>query len=167
MNFFVLGLCRSRTAWLANFLTYNGNYCHHEGLNGCHTVNSYIDKLQIDGDSGTGLMLIDIEKHFPDSPKVIIERDIEDIIPWAHENYGDAGVKVLYDQKEKLDKINGLRIPFDDIDHRLEEIWVHLVGNGFDRQRADLLTKLNVQVNDIHDVDVDAARNLLNATSLQ
>ena len=43
-NFFVLGLPRSRTAWLANFLTYDGYFCFHEGIDGCRSIDDYKKK---------------------------------------------------------------------------------------------------------------------------
>ena len=54
-----------------------------------------------------------------------------------------------------------MRIHYDDIDDRLEDIWKHLIGDGFNQQRADMLCKLDIKVNDPHDIDQDAARALL------
>lgn len=155
-NFFVLGLPRSRTAWLANFLTYDNNFCFHEGLNGCRSIAEYKTKIGDHGDSGTGLALIDL----PVAPKIIIERDIEPIIEFVSSTYGYCDRKDIIRLKRRLDKVQGLRIAFNDIDDRLQDIWEYLIGDGFDQQRADMLKKLNIQVNDPFDIDIDAANEL-------
>lgn len=39
MNYFIVGLPRSRTAWLSVLLTGDGSFCFHEGLQHCESVN--------------------------------------------------------------------------------------------------------------------------------
>jgi len=159
MSFFVLGLPRSRTAWLANFLTYDGNFCYHEGLDGCHTIEEYYNKVDgVKGDSGTGLMLIDLPK---DSPKVIIENDVEKSITFAKEVYGIYDPKFFYFLKDKLDSVEGLRVNFEDINDSLEQIWTHLIGTPYDYERGELLRNMNIQTNNFYDYDFNAMRNLL------
>jgi hypothetical protein len=162
-NFFVLGLPRSRTAWLANFLTYDNHFCFHEAMNGCRSIDEYKEKLAYNGDSNTGMMLFNMNALFPDSPKVIIERDPKYAIDYCYKTYGSYDPQLIYVLKEGLDKIDGLRIRYDDIDNRLQEIWEYLIGDGYNKQRANLLKKLNIQVQDPHDIDIEAASKLLNA----
>jgi hypothetical protein len=161
-NFFVLGLPRSRTAWLANFLTYNDNFCHHEGINGCKTIKDYKEKIANDGDSGTAMMLFDMNNLFPDDPKLIIERDPKYAIDFCYRVYGNYDPKAIIGLRNKLDIVKGLRIHYDDINSKLQDIWEHLIGEGYDKQRAQMLIKLNVQVTDPFDIDIESAKALLN-----
>jgi len=160
MSFFVLGLARSRTAWLANFLTTGDHFCHHEGMNGCSSVEQYKKKIGNDGDSCTGLMLFDMNTLFPDSPMVIIERDPSVSIEFCYKTYGYYDPESMHYLKKQLDEVEGLRIEYDDINVRLPEIWGHLIGDGYDQRRADMLIKLNVQVENPFDIDHNAAREL-------
>ena len=166
MNFFVIGLPRSRTAWMANFLT-QGQHCFHEGLDGCISINEYKEKLGNDnGDASTGLMLFDMNSEFPDAPKLIIESDAEKAIEYGYKTYGIYDPQYIYSLQERMDLIDGLRIPFDDIDDRLEEIWGHLIGTPFDKQRADLLKKLKIEVKDPFGFDLGAMEKLCSTINL-
>lgn len=162
MNFFVIGLPRSRTAWLANFLTHQGNFCYHEGMNGCPTIQDYKNKLgKAKGDSSTGLMLLDMNKEFPKAPKVIIDSDVEASIEFAKEVYNVDNPEYFYGLQEKLNEIEGLHIKFEDINDRLEDIWKHLIGTGYDADRAELLKEMNIQTTNYYDYDMDSLRSLL------
>lgn len=160
-NFFVIGLPRSRTAWLAAFLSSGNRFCYHEGLNGCPSFKAYRKKVQGVGDSGTALMLFDMNTHFPGAPIVIIERDPAYAIDFCYKTYGYYDPKAIYDLESRLNAIEGLRVHYDDINDRLEDIWTHLIGDGFDRQRADMLIKLDIQVTDPYDFDNDSLQSLI------
>ena len=166
MNFFVIGLPRSRTAWLANFLTYNNHYCFHEGIDGCNNIYDYIEKLgDSNGDASTGLMLFDMNKQFPESPKVIIESDIKKAIDYSYKTYGYFDSKYVYDLQDRLNQIDGLRIKFDDIDDRLEEIWDYLIGTPFDKRRAEILKRLRIEIKDPFDFNMDSMDKLCHSVN--
>lgn len=162
----MLGLPRSRTAWLANFLTQGDHFCFHEGINGCPSIADYKVKLGNQGDSGTGMMLFDMNTLFPDAPMVIIENNPKKAIEFCRRTYSFYNPSLIYRLRDKLDKIEGLRIPFDDIDKRLPEIWSHLIGDGFDKRRADMLVKFRVEVMDPFDIDQVAASTLFNENDI-
>jgi len=153
MNFFILGLPRSRTAWLANFLTYDGLFCYHEASNGCKTVEEYKDKLKDCGDANTGMAFFKIEEMFPDSKFIVIDSDPQNTIDYARNTYGITDIKPFLELKERLDKIEGLHIPFDEINSRLEEIWSYVSTVPFDRKRAKLLVNMNIQIQDPSNID--------------
>ncbi len=161
-NFFVIGLPRSRTAWLSNFLTYDDNFCYHEGIDGCSTIEEYKDKLgENKGDSSTGLMLFDMNKEFPDSPKVIIEGSVDKAIEFTKEVYGVYEPEYFYELKDKLDSIKGLRIKFEDINNSLEQIWEHLIGTPYDKERGSLLKDMNIQTNNYFNYDLESMGRLV------
>ena len=160
MNFFVIGLPRSRTAWLANFLTQD-RLCFHEGLNGCHSIEQYQAKLGTNhGDSSTGLMLLEMNTLFPDSPKVIIEGDIEKSINFAYKTYGYYDPKYFDFLQDRMDEIKGLRVPLEEIDDNLETIWDYLIGTPFNEDRAELLKKMRIEMKDPMDIDREALKAL-------
>lgn len=163
MSFFVLGLPRSRTAWLANFLTYGKTFCFHEGVNGCRSMEAYKEKLDGRGDSGTGLMLLDLDTHFPGAKKIIIETGPERAAQFITDTYGDDGERLAGLLKAKLDAVEGLRIPLDDLDNRLREVWEYVSDEPFNTERAEMLKRLRVEMLDPHDLDYGAARELMNA----
>ena len=161
-NFFVIGLPRSRTAWLSNFLTYDDNFCYHEGIDGCSTTEEYKDKLgENKGDSSTGLMLFDMNKEFPDSPKVIIEGSVDKAIEFTKEVYDVYEPEYFYELKDKLDSIKGLRIKFEDINNSLEQIWEHLIGTPYDKDRGSLLKDMNIQTNNYFNYDLESMGRLV------
>ena len=163
MNYFVIGLPRSRTAWLSVFLSQSGVYCHHEGLNGCKSLSEYKKKIGNDGDSSTSLMMFDINKMFPDAPIVVIEKndiELQRSIKWCKDTYGIDDPAHMFRLNELLTRIDGLRIKQSEIDQRLPEIWDHLIGTKWKDEYA-IIKEFNIQ-SDPYNVDLEAALNLIN-----
>ena len=67
-------------------------------------------------------------------------------------------------EKERLDGIEGLHIPFDDIDDRLEDIWTYLTDKPFDHERAEMLKDFNIQVKSVEKMDFDAMEHFIEVT---
>jgi hypothetical protein len=156
MTFLVLGLPRSRTAWLANFLTYDGQFCFHEGVNGCNSIEEYKVKVEGKGDSNTGLMLFDFEKHFPDAKIIIIDSDIDRAVDFGRDIYGlDIEIEMVV-AKNRLDKMKGFHVKLEEIDGQLKEIWEYVSDKEFNQDRADMLIKLDVQMKNPFDIDIDS-----------
>jgi len=163
MNYFVIGLPRSRTAWLSVFLSQSGNYCHHDGLSGCRSIDAYKRKIGTNGDSSTGLMLFDIHNLYPDAPIVIIEKnniELQSSINWCHRTYGFESADHIKRLNRLLSRVNGLRIQQSEINQRLPEIWAHLIGTKWKDEYAEL-KRFNIQC-DPFDVDLNAATELMN-----
>ena len=161
MNFFVIGLPRSRTAWLANFLTYDNHFCFHEGLDNCATVEEYKQKLgQNKGDSSTGLMLLDMNNEFPDAPKVIIENDMSKAIDYSYKTYGYYDPAYIQGLNTKLLAIDGLHINYHEIDQSLKQIWDYLIGTPFNHERAELLKRLKIEIKDPYNFNTESMKQL-------
>ncbi len=163
MSYFVVGLPRSRTAWLSVFLSQSGMHCFHDGFNGCKTLKEYHEKIYCCGDSSTGLMLFDLNKEYPDSPVLIIEKteeEIEKCILWCDLVYGGSSREVILDLNERMKKIEGLRIMQSDVYNKLPEIWSHLIGAIWSDHYA-LMTNLNIQANP-YNIDFNVSGELLN-----
>jgi hypothetical protein len=165
-NFLVLGLPRSRTAWLANFLTYGDITCTHEGLNGCMSLNEYKDKFtKNSGDSNTGLAYFEFEPLFIDFKKIIIDSGIRKSVEFARKTYGRDSFDQIVKLKKRLDSIKGLHVPYHDIDDNLELIWDYVSRYQFNEKRAAQLTKLNIQIRDPFSMDVRASAELFKNTN--
>ena len=154
MNFLILGLPRSRTAWLANFLTYDGLFCYHEAINGCESIDEYKEKVQGKGDSNTGLMLFDFEKHFPDTKIIVIDSDINSAVRFGREVFNtDIEIEMTI-AKKRLDNIKGFHVKLEDINSRLREIWEYVSDTEFNQERANILIDLDVKVLDPFNIDL-------------
>lgn len=149
-NFFVLGLPRSRTAWLANCLTFGESFCFHDGLAGCMSVGEYKEKLQkpgysLVGDSDSGLLFLDLNYLFPDSPKLIIHRDLGECQA-SMQKAGFQGAEYFPLMQPLLMKFNGLHIMFEEIDSRIDEIVFYLTGQRLDEDRKQFLLNCHLQI---------------------
>jgi hypothetical protein len=101
-HFFITGLPRTRTAWLANFFTGPHSFCLHDGLLGCKTVRDLVPQWQAAmwdypvrehphiamGDSDSALVLVaeQVLEAFPGSRWLHVTRPWED----AMESYLSA-----------------------------------------------------------------------------
>ena len=57
--------------------------------------------------------------------------------------------------------IKGLRIPLHAINDSLEDIWSYLIGTPYDKERGDLLKKMNIQTKNYFNYDVKKVGELL------
>jgi len=148
-NFFILGLPRSRTAWLANFMTYGQTFCYHEGINDCHTIEDYKTKLGYNkGDSSTASMLLDLDKHFPGSKKVIIDSDINRAMEYSDKLTGNPNEDWMMHTQARLYQFDGLTVNYDDIDYNLQTIWEYITNTDYNEDRGNMLKRMNIQIND-------------------
>ena len=125
MRFAITGLPRSRTAWFSAYFTSCGFLCAHEGMNGCASIAEYQNKMKaFEGNSDSGIPLYPFE-----GKMVIIERDKEEVKKSLSRFFDDVhSVDLL---QERLDKLDGLRVNFEDINERLQEIHEYCVGNTY------------------------------------
>jgi len=164
-NFLVLGLPRSRTAWLANFLTYSDITCSHEGINGCRTLTEYKKQFKDNsGDSNTGLAYFDFESLFEDFKTIIIDSSVRKSIEFSKATYGINNHDKIIKLKKRLDSLKGLHVRLDEIDGRLEEIWDYVSRYQFNERRAVQLSSFNIQVCNPFLIDVDATQELFTNT---
>jgi hypothetical protein len=160
MNYFIVGLPRSRTAWLSVFMSQSSQYCLHDGFNGCNNLIEYWDKLEEGGDSSTGLMMIDINRLKPNSPVVIIEKnklELERCIEWCSYVYGFDAKDHIVELNERLKAIEGLRINQSEINDNLRSIWEYLVDEDWNESYANM-KDFNIQVAST-EIDIEAAIN--------
>ena len=137
-KFFILGLPRSRTFWLSEFLG-----CMHEGL---HYYNDYSEFMgsEYTGDSTTCYPWI--KDHIKNHKKVVIDRDINDAWESSVKLFPNIEYEALLEMQEELDEIDDcLRVKYEDINDNLKEIWQYCIGDGFDISRADKLKAVHLE----------------------
>ena len=141
-------------------------FCSHEGLNGCATLQQYKDKFTLNsGDSSTGLALFDFEEQFKDFKKVIIDNTIDASVLFASAHYGVDTTETMTVLSERLSGLKGLHVAFNDINDRLEEIWDYITPKQFDKQRAEMLINLDIQIRDLTVIDRQAIIELRKNTN--
>lgn len=147
IDFMVLGLPRSATAWMANWLTTDRSICWHEPL--WESTLDELDAVQMNGLFGisdTELLLLppDLVNAHP-AKKLIIHRELRDV----NLSLTKAGLPgaMRDEHRWKLDEIGGWHIPFKDLwnveTFRAAMEW--LTPLPFDGARYAVLRNLNVQ----------------------
>jgi hypothetical protein len=139
------------TAWLANYFTYGDSFCFHDGLAGCRTPETYKEKLQSIsvnhvGDSDSGLLFVDLAYMFPDSPVVIIKRDILACKESYEKKFGKIPDIAWGYMDTAMKKHKGLIVDFRDIPARLDEISEYCIGQKLPQERKEFLLNLNIQI---------------------
>lgn len=164
--FFILGLPRSRTAWLANLFTTDRTHCFHELfffnepgviLNLFEIIGKQYEYVGNSDPFPSGYM--NVKQYFPNSPVVVIERSPEDSLASftnfislpsnAGSQKAIAGMYVvcLKDLDVIKEQQNAVTESFDDLNKQdaIERIWNHCIPTiGLDTLRLRLLQRLRV-----------------------
>jgi hypothetical protein len=125
MRFFVTGYPRSRTAWLANFLTWGDSLCWHEATRMCTSFEDMRELLDKDAtfvgnsDSTLTLMPHSFLETFSGDPLVVVERPVDEV--WMSLlKLGGASlagtVKEMTAGLETLKEAADLVVEFDELD---------------------------------------------------
>jgi len=149
--FFITGLPRSRTKWFSEYFSgISGVFCMHQGLNGCYSEKSLLNKMShVDseyvGNSDSLLLMMNLSEY----PAVIVDRDIEEVLYSLSENTDiilDEELIRRYRFMGKLkDKMPGFHIPFREINANLDLIHEYLIDIPFDSHYASEMVRTNVQ----------------------
>lgn len=168
--FFIVGLPRSRTAWLSNLFTTGRVYCFHDASRRVERVpdlHEIVHESRVDADfigtSDNGLTIMPAaldwyRERDPDVPVVVVRRPKDEVVRSLFALY-DEGIpaaslaKMVNHAAAGLDMIAGagnvLEVRYHDLDNinTLESMWRHLIpGVAFDMQRAAAVRQLNVQM---------------------
>jgi len=152
LDFMVIALPRSATAWTANFLTTERSMCWHEPLISHDLAD--LDEMKMSGRFGiadTQLCLLGAEElNRHKARKLIIHREFEPVaasltklnLPLAH-GVADA----LAQAAERLYDIEGWHLPYDGLfkAHTFQPAFEWLTNMQFDKARHAMLKDMNVQ----------------------
>jgi hypothetical protein len=160
MDTIIIGLPRSMTAWMSNWLTDGGRICLHEGM---LRYNSFLDMISdesIHGNSDSSLALMPDEViRYGESYKIgIIERDkdscIESYRDHVPEFFGIRGNEILESIDKCIEGINRIKysvecsvIKYSDIRNKdiFRKFHNSVSDIEFNEMRYDVLTDLNIQ----------------------
>lgn len=157
--FLICALPRSRTAWLANFLTAGRIQCHHElsSATSLHGIKEmlYHGAADFCGNADTAQMLHAVElKHLmPLAPVVVVKRDPAEVerslaalgLPIIPHAVGLLQTSLLH--AEKLPNV--LSVKYEDLaaESTLRAIQAHVApGEPFDRQRFQMLSGMKIEI---------------------
>jgi len=162
--FFILGLPRTRTSWLANLFTYTNSFCYHEALKFCTSISELKKLLDNHEEHNVGNSDCSIIKYyheislaFPNAKYVLIQRKPSEVV----ESLIDFQLMDDYQKTEEwVDKLqnqikiikehsNILSINYKDL-NELEvcrEIWNYILPDiDFNEKRWYLLDELYVNI---------------------
>jgi hypothetical protein len=170
--FFITGLPRSRTAWLANLLTYGVSHCRHDGLAECKSVDGLVDLMLgtnaiYSGDSDSGLLFFAdrIKSLVPAARWVVVERDMRDAwksyrnhfkaVPYpGTEGVSEASMDALWDTvvgayDRTRNGLDAMKVSFDDLEKRntVKAIWEWCIPEvPWNQHRYEMLQRMSVNV---------------------
>lgn len=161
--FFITGLPRSRTAWLANLFSYENSFCFHEALRECTEIKDIkkifngVDKQYVgDSDSGLPFFIDEVLDLFPESKLVLVNRGISEVIDSLGKvfpNYPEIEKIVIKTQNAINDMVNKYKpfiLDFEDLNDMgvCKLLWEYCIpGIVFDERRWRMLDLMNVEVN--------------------
>lgn len=158
MTFLVLGLPRSRTAWLSRFLTYGEHICGHEELRHLRTVDDIKSWLTMpktgSAETTAAPFWRMMSRLAPDVRVVVVRRPVDDVV----ESLAAFGfdLAVIEPLMRKLDaklsqivkRVPGvLEVSFDDLntEETCKAVFEHCLPYPFDRAHWQKLASENVQ----------------------
>lgn len=168
--FLITGLPRSRTSWLAAFLTTGKSHCYHSGILGCRSFDDYKRKLSgpklFMGDSFTDTVLFydDIHRTFPGARWVVVRRDYQEAYLAYRKAFPD--LHTALEAQEIFERIHNqfdsipndaCSVYFEDLNQRgvIKAIWEHCLPDiDWDEQRWKLFNGLKIEPH--HDKEVKA-----------
>lgn len=167
IKFLIASLPRSRSTWLANFLTTDKTTCLHDHLADCESLTEF--RMSGKGLCGAAETAIGLFPSFVNSlkiPKVIIHRDLDEVIDSCiiaaqnihHEIDGDLLIKGLKIMQSGLINIDGFHVKYQDINAKLPQIWDICTGLPYDEERGKLLMGFNVTTAQVVIDNIDHAR---------
>lgn len=150
--FFITGLPRSRTAWLANLLTTDTTICYHDQPFDMDKV----ENGKVVGFSGPQVCLQfdEVRWIFPSAPWLIVLRDQSEALASFQRLVPVIGVPGAYWEgrcqliTDLCSRWQARTVAFNALDDETEMrlVWAHLLpGIPFDAQRFELLKSFNVQ----------------------
>jgi hypothetical protein len=161
-NFFITGLPRSRTAWLAAFLSaHHDVWCWHEGLKGCHSKAQFVEKMRPSwagmpaestiGNADSVLPLTNFQRLFPGAATVIIHRSLGDVYASTKRLFGplpDESRELLDETHVKMQSLEGFHVEFENLDVLMPSICSH-IGIEYRQDIHMLFKDFNIQTLDL------------------
>lgn len=152
MKFLVLSLPRSRSAWLARFLSYKGNDCAHDLAPRATSVQDLAEAFdRVNGSVETGLSEAwsRLAERFPRLRIVTIQRPLIEVCKSLIRVGAPVHLADLARKQYYLEKIPGLKIDFDSLNNPevCRTIFEQCLEVPFDLSWWETLAPVNIQIN--------------------
>jgi hypothetical protein len=156
--FIVFSLPRSRSAWIARFLSYGGKRCGHDLATECGSLDEFTEKLRGEyiGTAETGAVVgwKVLRRRLPDARLAVVRRPVPEV--YASLARFGLGSSALMDELlerdamlDQLANVQGVKsFAFADL-HGIEtcrSLFEHCLGDSFDWEWWEGLANVNVQV---------------------
>lgn len=144
LDFAITGIGRCRTAWMAAFLTDGDVHCLHEFAWRCRKPEDFVAARVPGKITGVADTLIWLADSIPARRTLVIHRD-----PSFAETFSERVFGVKQDFRpmaERLRRVTGIHVEFDELDDRMEEIVWLLTGKDIDETRFDLFRRMKIEV---------------------
>lgn len=158
-NFFITGLPRSRTAWMAAFMSTGNTHCFHDLLADCEPSGMRAKmncRARWVGDSDSALTFFnkEVNQEFPKAPWLVIHRKSSEVQASLNRVEGVPCSEDLMHRMETLLSetkrvVNPMIARFDQLDDEgtMREIVAHLCpGMEFNKERFELFKLMNIQI---------------------
>jgi hypothetical protein len=143
IDFMVLALPRSGTAWVANLLTTDTSLCIHEAFMD-HSIDD-LDNRSYDGMLGIAetsafTKVDEINQH--SAKKLVIERPLNEV----NESIAELGFKTMLSY-DLMIQLKGYRIAFKDLFNYdiMAEAYYYLLRKELNQERHRMLCQMNIQ----------------------
>lgn len=155
--FFILSLPRSRSAWLATWLSYNGRPCWHDMLG--NVTDAYGLKMLVDkgaagfAETAGSYFPRSLLKQFPRAKFLVVERDAGEVAASLVRLGKDGGRVADIAEQMLVEAVDYLKpralmmhVAFDDLDNfsTLAAIWRFLRNDPFPVQHTTALLQMRV-----------------------
>lgn len=160
MNYFICSLPRSRTAWIANFLTYGTSFCFHEVFqylrSGVHGYPELLESTRVPNagvsDSANTLFIDTLVHLFPHARIVVVRRERSEVDQsMSALGFGFDYTRILDKFERELDRIaevyesRTLVMDYRALDPTA--VWDFCVpSEPVNKQRLRMLRDFNVQI---------------------
>lgn len=142
---FVLSYPRSRTAWLATYLTHNGVYAFHEAWKYAKTVAQLRALMESKGpgpvvnvDCANWFFVKELQEAFPEARFVEIQRPWVDVVRSARDAFGEQDYDALFKRYQRAmeQPVERQVIQCDAGPERWYQLWLEIAqGQVMDEQR--------------------------------
>ena len=174
-SFLILGLPRSRTAWLSSLFTVGNVFCYHDLTSRSRTADEVIARMQQNptevcgnSDSGNIFILDRVMEIMPETRLALICREPGEVVrsmaAAAREprlRFRDPIARLHARNSQYFVKYGGKAFMYEDLDReaRIRELWEHLTGGvEFPVDHWEKLRTMRVVIHD------DIMRSAINGT---
>jgi hypothetical protein len=157
-HYFITGLPRCRSAWLANLLTWDNSFCYHDGWLGIASVDQFAAMLNEtpadkvgNSDPANVFFWEELAERFPEAKWVVVKRDYETTLASCQRAFTSVRRESLAAMSDRLNELVATLQPLVIDYEQLGDgaVVARYCGVDVPRRRYDMLAHLQVQIEPI------------------